>query len=189
MVWRLPSAKWENKLSELITRPPHTHTHTNNNISLIKCAKNSPRLHTDCWLLLYINCTRASAALGDVNQLGSKIKCGINSASLCSYTVRIESMLLKEDFPAACEAMRRDIKILRSAIKGNDLAASSSSSGWRWWWCSLCEAAVWSSNGSCSLLLSQEDQSSRWKLHFLPQTHIYYRSHILANVQQEADKL
>lgn len=47
------------------------------------------------------------------------------SLSVCSYTVRIESMLLKEDFPAACEAMKRDIKILRAAIKGNTLAASA----------------------------------------------------------------
>ncbi|KAM6959801.1 uncharacterized protein LKV04_021451 [Tautogolabrus adspersus] len=36
---------------------------------------------------------------------------------LPSYSVRIESMLLKEEFPGACEAMKRDIKILRSATK------------------------------------------------------------------------
>ncbi|KAM9717523.1 uncharacterized protein ACNS7B_021176 [Menidia menidia] len=34
-----------------------------------------------------------------------------------SYSVRIESMLLKEEFHGACEAMRQDIKILRSATK------------------------------------------------------------------------
>ncbi|KAM4536374.1 uncharacterized protein PAE49_021008 isoform 1-T2 [Odontesthes bonariensis] len=34
-----------------------------------------------------------------------------------SYSVRIESMLLKEEFHAACEAMKQDIKILRSATK------------------------------------------------------------------------
>lgn len=36
---------------------------------------------------------------------------------LPSYSVRIESMLLKEEFPGACEAMKQDIKILRSATK------------------------------------------------------------------------
>ncbi|XP_060887642.1 FH2 domain-containing protein 1-like [Labrus mixtus] len=36
---------------------------------------------------------------------------------LPSYSARIESMLLKEEFPGACEVMKRDIKILRSATK------------------------------------------------------------------------
>lgn len=40
---------------------------------------------------------------------------------LCSYSVVIESMLLKEEFPASCDAMKRDISILRSATEGNDL--------------------------------------------------------------------
>ncbi|XP_040887510.1 FH2 domain-containing protein 1-like isoform X2 [Toxotes jaculatrix] len=35
---------------------------------------------------------------------------------LPSYSVRIESMLLKEEFPEACEAMKRDIRVLRSAV-------------------------------------------------------------------------
>uniref|UniRef100_A0A3P9MNN6 FH2 domain-containing protein n=1 Tax=Oryzias latipes TaxID=8090 RepID=A0A3P9MNN6_ORYLA len=34
-----------------------------------------------------------------------------------SYSVRIESMLLKEEFPASCDAMKRDISILRSATE------------------------------------------------------------------------
>lgn len=43
-----------------------------------------------------------------------------NSSLVCSfsYVVRIESMLLTEEFPAECEAMKRDIKTLRSATKG-----------------------------------------------------------------------
>ncbi|KAK2863285.1 hypothetical protein Q5P01_002818 [Channa striata] len=36
---------------------------------------------------------------------------------LPSFSVRIESMLLKEEFPGVCEAMNRDITILRSATK------------------------------------------------------------------------
>lgn len=36
-----------------------------------------------------------------------------------SYVLRIESMLLKEEFPAVSEAMKRDISILRTAARGN----------------------------------------------------------------------
>ncbi|XP_028330853.1 FH2 domain-containing protein 1-like isoform X2 [Gouania willdenowi] len=36
---------------------------------------------------------------------------------LPSYSVRIQSMLLREEFPVSCESMKRDVKILRSATK------------------------------------------------------------------------
>lgn len=35
-----------------------------------------------------------------------------------SYALRIESMLLKKEFPAVSEAMKRDISILRNAARG-----------------------------------------------------------------------
>lgn len=58
----------------------------------------------------------------------SYIKCGLTHLfyfSLSSYSVRIESMLLKEEFPGACEVMTRDITILRCATKGNNCTLSS----------------------------------------------------------------
>lgn len=41
--------------------------------------------------------------------------------ALSSYSVRIESMLLKEEFPVVSDAMKRDIKILRAATKGTNI--------------------------------------------------------------------
>ncbi|XP_035508648.1 FH2 domain-containing protein 1-like [Morone saxatilis] len=54
---------------------------------------------------------------GDVSKLSLADSFVYLLSQLPSYLVRIESMLLKEEFPAASEVMRRDIKILRTATK------------------------------------------------------------------------
>lgn len=42
-----------------------------------------------------------------------------------SYSLRIESMLLKEEFPAVSEAMKSNISILQTAARGNKTAGFS----------------------------------------------------------------
>lgn len=42
-----------------------------------------------------------------------------------SYSLRIESMLLKEEFPAVSEAMKSNISVLQTAARGNNTAAFS----------------------------------------------------------------
>ncbi|XP_074518343.1 uncharacterized protein LOC141784410 [Halichoeres trimaculatus] len=54
---------------------------------------------------------------GDISKLSLADSFVYLLIQLPSYVVRIESMLLKEEFPGACEAMKGDIKILRSATK------------------------------------------------------------------------
>uniref|UniRef100_A0A3Q1EQ68 FH2 domain containing 1 n=1 Tax=Acanthochromis polyacanthus TaxID=80966 RepID=A0A3Q1EQ68_9TELE len=54
---------------------------------------------------------------GDVSKLPLADSFMYLLIQLPSYAVRIESMLLKEEFPAAFDSMKRDIKILRSATK------------------------------------------------------------------------
>ncbi|XP_041635437.1 FH2 domain-containing protein 1-like isoform X2 [Cheilinus undulatus] len=54
---------------------------------------------------------------GDISKLSLADSFVYLLIQLPSYSVRIESMLLKEEFPGACEAMKRDLKILRSATK------------------------------------------------------------------------
>ncbi|XP_034532931.1 FH2 domain-containing protein 1-like [Notolabrus celidotus] len=54
---------------------------------------------------------------GDISKLSLADSFVYLLIQLPSYLVRIESMLLKEEFPGACEVMKRDIKILRSATK------------------------------------------------------------------------
>ncbi|XP_073331640.1 uncharacterized protein [Pagrus major] len=54
---------------------------------------------------------------GDVSKLSLADSFVYLLIQLPSYSVRIESMLLKEEFPAVCEAMKRDMKILRAATK------------------------------------------------------------------------
>ncbi|GAA6234570.1 FH2 domain-containing protein 1-like [Lates japonicus] len=54
---------------------------------------------------------------GDVSKLSLADSFIYLLIQLPSYTVRIESMLLKEEFPGVCEAMKTDIRILRSATK------------------------------------------------------------------------
>ncbi|KAF7641070.1 hypothetical protein LDENG_00295750, partial [Lucifuga dentata] len=54
---------------------------------------------------------------GDVSKLSLADSFMYLLTQLPSYSVRIESMLLKEEFPAACKVMKRDIQILRSATK------------------------------------------------------------------------
>ncbi|TKS93269.1 FH2 domain-containing protein 1 [Collichthys lucidus] len=54
---------------------------------------------------------------GDISKLSLADSFVYLLIQLPSYSVRIESMLLKEEFPAVCEAMKRDIKILRTATK------------------------------------------------------------------------
>ncbi|XP_035799162.1 FH2 domain-containing protein 1-like [Amphiprion ocellaris] len=54
---------------------------------------------------------------GDVSKLPLADSFMYLLIQLPSYSVRIESMLLKEEFPAAFDSMKRDIKILRSATK------------------------------------------------------------------------
>nr|XP_046236950.1 FH2 domain-containing protein 1-like [Scatophagus argus] len=54
---------------------------------------------------------------GDVSKLSLADSFVYLLIQLPSYSVRIEAMLLKEEFPVACEAMKRDIKILRTAAK------------------------------------------------------------------------
>ncbi|KAK1889917.1 FH2 domain containing protein 1 [Dissostichus eleginoides] len=58
---------------------------------------------------------------GDVSKLSLADSFVHLLIQLPSYSLRIESLLLKEEFPAACEAMTRDLKTLRSA--GNILNA------------------------------------------------------------------
>ncbi|XP_027143345.1 FH2 domain-containing protein 1 isoform X2 [Larimichthys crocea] len=54
---------------------------------------------------------------GDISKLSLADSFVYLLIQLPSYSVRIESMLLKEEFPTVCEAMKRDIKILRTATK------------------------------------------------------------------------
>ncbi|CAJ1085744.1 FH2 domain-containing protein 1-like [Xyrichtys novacula] len=54
---------------------------------------------------------------GDISKLSLADSFVYLLIQLPSYSVRIESMLLKEEFPGACEAMKKDIKILRSATR------------------------------------------------------------------------
>ncbi|KAI3376040.1 hypothetical protein L3Q82_016573 [Scortum barcoo] len=52
---------------------------------------------------------------GDVSKLSLADSFVYLLIQLPSYSLRIQSMLLKEEFPGVCGAMKRDIKILRSA--------------------------------------------------------------------------
>lgn len=54
---------------------------------------------------------------GDVSKLSLADSFVYLLIQLPSYVVHIESMLLKEEFPAECESMKHDIRTLRSAIK------------------------------------------------------------------------
>ncbi|XP_070710477.1 FH2 domain-containing protein 1-like [Pempheris klunzingeri] len=54
---------------------------------------------------------------GDVSKLPLADSFVYLLIQLPSYSVRIEAMLLKEEFPTACEAMKHNIRILRSATK------------------------------------------------------------------------
>lgn len=54
---------------------------------------------------------------GDVSKLSLADSFIYLLIQLPSYVVRIESMLLKEEFPAECESMKHDIRTLRSAIR------------------------------------------------------------------------
>lgn len=54
---------------------------------------------------------------GDVSKLSLADSFIYLLVQLPSYSVRIESMLLKEEFPAVSDAMRRDIRILRAATR------------------------------------------------------------------------
>ncbi|KAF1380959.1 hypothetical protein PFLUV_G00169470 [Perca fluviatilis] len=54
---------------------------------------------------------------GDVSKLSLADSFVYLLVQLPSYSVRIESMLLKKEFPGACEVMKQNIKILRSATK------------------------------------------------------------------------
>ncbi|XP_022616854.1 FH2 domain-containing protein 1-like, partial [Seriola dumerili] len=54
---------------------------------------------------------------GDVSKLSLADSFVYLLIQLPSYPVRVESMLLKEEFPVACEVMKRDIRILRSATR------------------------------------------------------------------------
>ncbi|XP_053199596.1 FH2 domain-containing protein 1-like [Scomber japonicus] len=60
---------------------------------------------------------KLKAYRGDVSKLSLADSFVYLLIQINSYSVRIESMLLKTEFPVACEAMKRDIKILRSATK------------------------------------------------------------------------
>ncbi|XP_047240913.1 FH2 domain-containing protein 1-like isoform X1 [Girardinichthys multiradiatus] len=60
---------------------------------------------------------KLKAYRGDVSKLSLADSFVYLLTQMPSYSVRIESMLLKEEFPGACEAMKRDLKILRSATK------------------------------------------------------------------------
>uniref|UniRef100_A0A3B3WUE9 FH2 domain-containing protein n=1 Tax=Poecilia mexicana TaxID=48701 RepID=A0A3B3WUE9_9TELE len=92
---------------------------------------------------------KLKAYRGDVSKLSLADSFIYLLTHLPSYSVRIESMLLKEEFPASCDAMKRDFKILRSATKelmcckelhavlhlvlqaGNILNAVTGALGWR----------------------------------------------------------
>ncbi|KAG7215008.1 hypothetical protein INR49_022890 [Caranx melampygus] len=54
---------------------------------------------------------------GDVSKLSLADSFVYLLVELPSYSVRIESMLLREEFPGACDGMKRDIRVLRSATK------------------------------------------------------------------------
>nr|XP_057923886.1 FH2 domain-containing protein 1-like [Doryrhamphus excisus]XP_057923887.1 FH2 domain-containing protein 1-like [Doryrhamphus excisus] len=60
---------------------------------------------------------KMKAYSGDVSKLSLADAFMYLLIQLPSYTARIESMLLKEEFPSACEAMRGNISALRSATK------------------------------------------------------------------------
>ncbi|KAM4714156.1 uncharacterized protein FYW61_019222 isoform 2-T2 [Anableps anableps] len=60
---------------------------------------------------------KLKAYRGDVSKLSLADSFVYLLTQLPSYSVRIESMLLKEEFPGACEAMKRDFKVLHSAAK------------------------------------------------------------------------
>ncbi|XP_015248126.1 PREDICTED: FH2 domain-containing protein 1-like [Cyprinodon variegatus] len=60
---------------------------------------------------------KLKAYRGDVSKLSLADSFIYLLTQLPSYSVRIESMLLKEEFPGACEAMKQDLKTLRSAAK------------------------------------------------------------------------
>ncbi|KAK7909972.1 hypothetical protein WMY93_014656 [Mugilogobius chulae] len=60
---------------------------------------------------------KLKAFRGDVSKLSLADSFVYLLIQLPSYIVRIESMLLKEEFPSECESMKQDIKTLRSAIK------------------------------------------------------------------------
>nr|XP_020442336.1 LOW QUALITY PROTEIN: FH2 domain-containing protein 1-like [Monopterus albus] len=60
---------------------------------------------------------KLAAYRGDVSKLSLADSFMYQLIQLPSYTVRIESMLLKEEFPGACEAIKRDIHTLRSATR------------------------------------------------------------------------
>ncbi|XP_044040415.1 LOW QUALITY PROTEIN: FH2 domain-containing protein 1-like [Siniperca chuatsi] len=60
---------------------------------------------------------KLKAYRGDVSKLSLADSFVYLLIQLPSYSVRIEYMLLNEEFPGVCEAMKRDIKILRSAAK------------------------------------------------------------------------
>ncbi|XP_010776713.1 FH2 domain-containing protein 1-like [Notothenia coriiceps] len=57
---------------------------------------------------------------GDVSKLSLADSFVHLLIQLPSYSLRIEALLLKEEFPAACEAMTRDLKTLRSATRGTN---------------------------------------------------------------------
>ncbi|KAM9827517.1 uncharacterized protein ACB057_017904 [Neosynchiropus ocellatus] len=61
--------------------------------------------------------SKLEAYRGDVSKLSLADTFVYLLIQIPSYSVRIEAMLLKEEFPAASEAMKRDISILRSATK------------------------------------------------------------------------
>ncbi|XP_053716992.1 FH2 domain-containing protein 1-like [Synchiropus splendidus] len=61
--------------------------------------------------------SKLGAYRGDVSKLSLADTFVYLLIQIPSYSVRIEAMLLKEEFPAASEAMKRDIGILRSATK------------------------------------------------------------------------
>lgn len=60
---------------------------------------------------------KLKAYRGDVAKLSLADSFIYLLTQLPSYSVRIESMLLKEEFPGACQAMKQEFKILRSAVK------------------------------------------------------------------------
>lgn len=60
---------------------------------------------------------KLKAFRGDVSKLSLADSFFYLLIQLPSYVVRIESMLLKEEFPGECEAMKQNIKTLRSATE------------------------------------------------------------------------
>lgn len=61
--------------------------------------------------------SKLGAYRGDVSKLSLADAFVYLLIQIPSYSVRIEAMLLKEEFPAANEALKRDIRILRSATQ------------------------------------------------------------------------